>query len=169
MPGQAVITINSRQWSASVANTYAELVQGLSGVESMLENSGVLFDMSSDQNLIQINMTEMLFALDIIFISSQYGVVGVLHNVSPGEENVRFEAITSGARYFLEVNAAEAVDVVHGDTVNIEGYPDLNSSPDPLDISAILQLLVATAIIVPMMTMLGKGTFWGKDKDNDNK
>ncbi len=76
MPGQTVVTIGSKQWTVSIATTYAELTGGLSGIASIAANTGILFDMAGDQNSISVNMSEMLFALDIVFINSTPGVVG---------------------------------------------------------------------------------------------
>lgn len=120
MPGTATVTINEKQWTVSIASTYTELISGLSGVVSIPAKTGVLFDMGVDQSSIRVDMSQMLFALDIVFINSTYGVVGVLHNVQPGEE-ARFEADGLGARYFLEVNAGEVEDVQVGDSVSISG------------------------------------------------
>jgi len=123
MTGQAVVTINGRQWAVSVATTTAELVSGLSGVVSIPAGTGMLFDMGVDRSSIPINMSQMLFALDIVFINSAVGVVGVLHDVQPGDE-AQFQAdTTAGARYFLEVNAGEAEDIAVGDSVDL-GQPE---------------------------------------------
>ncbi|GAH91567.1 unnamed protein product, partial [marine sediment metagenome] len=67
MPGEAAVAIRDKQWSVVVANTYAELTSGLSGVSSMLSQTGMLFDLGYDQSYIQIDMSQMLFPLDIIF------------------------------------------------------------------------------------------------------
>lgn len=121
MPGQATVTIGERQWTVSVATTPAELTAGLSGIASIPAGTGILFDMGVDRSSIPVNMSEMLFALDIIFINSSVGVVGVLHDVQPGDEAL-FQADTvAGARYFLEVNAGEAEDIEVGDTVDLGG------------------------------------------------
>ncbi len=104
LAGQAVVVIGSKQWAVNVASTYAELTSGLSGVASIAANSGILFDMGVDQARIDVNMSQMLFSLDIIFINSASGVVGVLHDVQPGESASFQAANTLGARYFLEVN-----------------------------------------------------------------
>ncbi len=129
MPGQAIVSIRDKQWTCSVANTFTELTTGLSGVESIPPQTGVLFDLGVDENSIQINMLQMLFPLDIIFINSaQGGVVGVMSNVQPGWTDVRFEATTiPGARFFLEVNAGEALGIEDGDLVNIQGYPQASA------------------------------------------
>lgn len=116
MTGQATVTIGSNSWSCSVASLPGELSAGLSNVASIPAGTGMLFDMGSDQSSISINTNEMLFNLDIVFISSGGQVVGVLSNVKPGDNPV-FSA--SAARYFMEVNAGEASDVSVGDTVAI--------------------------------------------------
>jgi uncharacterized membrane protein (UPF0127 family) len=82
---------------------------------------GMLFDMGSDQSYIQIDMSAMLFDLDIVFINSTQGVVGVLHNIQPDEEAYLSNNALPGARYFLEVNAGEAEGIEVGDDVVIQG------------------------------------------------
>lgn len=122
MTGQASIAIDGYSWAVSVASTPTELTAGLSGVASIPVGSGMLFDMGRDQSYIAINMSGMLFALDIVFINSTAGVVGVLRNVQPGAEDAWFEASLSlGARYFLEMNAGEAEGISVGDNVVMTG------------------------------------------------
>ncbi len=122
MPGQAVVVIGDNQWTVSVATTTAELLAGLSGVASIAAGTGILFDMGNDQSYIGINMSQMLFNLDIVFINSGGGVVGVMRDVAPGE-TAAFEAGSGfGARFFLEVSAGEAENVSVGDSVSVSGY-----------------------------------------------
>ena len=83
--------------------------------------TGILFDMGVDQNYIQVNMQDMLFSLDIAFINSTGGVVGILRDVEPGDNAVFDAGSGLGARYFLEVNADEMVDVNVSDDVSISG------------------------------------------------
>jgi uncharacterized membrane protein (UPF0127 family) len=119
----AIVTIREKQWTCSVASTFTELTRGLSGVPAIPAGTGMLFDLGVDCETIQIDMSRMLFALDIIFINSTRGVVGMLHNVQPGWTDVRLENETlPGARCFLEVNAGEAEGIEVGDSVNIQGY-----------------------------------------------
>lgn len=121
MPGQAIVVVDGKQWAVNIASTYAELTTGLSGIASMGAGTGVLFDMGVDQASISVNMAQMLFPLDIVFINSAYGVVGVLHDVQPSE-SAEFQAVGAlGARYFLELNANEAEGVSVGDSVSISG------------------------------------------------
>ena len=153
MPGQATVTINDKQWLVAVANTSTEITSGLSGVSSIPAQTGALFDLGHGYSIIPINMSLMLFPLDIIFIDSNFTVVGVLHDVQPNDE-ARFEAYnTSSAKYFLEVNAGEAEDIEVGNTVSITGLPTTQA----LDLGAIFQLLIATVICGGMIGLLGKG------------
>jgi len=149
MPGQAIVTINDKQWECSVASTYTELASGLSGVTSIPSWTGVLFDLGSDQRYIPIDMSRMLFPLDIIFINSTQGVVGVLHNVQPGEEASLSNDTLPGARYFLEVNAGEAEEVELGDNIDIQGYAHHTT----VDFAAVMQAFMAMAVIGMGMTM----------------
>ncbi len=142
MPGQTVVTIDGKQWTVSVATTTAELVSGLSGVASIPAGTGILFDMGFDRSSIAVNMSEMLFALDIVFINSTQGIVGVLHDVQPGDE-AQFQADTvAGARYFLEVNAGEAEGIEVGDTVDLGG-----AEVQPAFWSAVIAAVIAISKI----------------------
>ncbi len=152
MPGQAVVTVKDRQWFVGVASTYAELAQGLSGISGIPSGTGILFDMGVDQGHVQINMSRMLFALDIIFISSSAGVVGVMHQVQPNEREVIFDHTSSpGARYFLEVTAGEAEGIEDGDDVLIQG--EMPSALSPTVVNA----LVTAGIIVPVVAGVAGG------------
>lgn len=121
MSGQGIVTIGGRQWTVTLATTLTEVASGLSSIASMESGTGMLFDLGSDRNSILIDMSKMLFALDIVFINSSAGVVGVLHSVQPSED-AQFQADTTlGARYFLELNAGEAEGIKVGDSVGISG------------------------------------------------
>lgn len=115
----ATVTIGSKEWAAQVALSFSEITTGLSGISSILPNTGMLFDLRMNLSSIPINMSGMLFPLDIVFISEEGSIVGVLQNVQPGESAVYSGA---GARLFLEVNAGEADGVAVGDPVTISGY-----------------------------------------------
>ncbi len=163
MAGTTTITIDGKIWTATLATSMSELLAGLSGVESIPANTGMLFDFGSDQAVINVNMDDMLFSLDIVFINSAGGVVGVLHDVAPEEIAVFNEGVGLGARYFLEVNAGEAVDVNVGDTVTIgaisdgngNGNGDGNGTTDgSLDINSLISPLITIMIVMMMMKMM---------------
>ena len=152
-PRQVLVQINGKQWTCSVANTYIELVTGLSGMPSIPSGTGMLFDLGYDYKTIQIDMTGMLFPLDIIFINSTQGVVGVMQNVEPGETDVRLEnEQLPGARCFLEVNAGEAEGIEDGDNVAIQGY----AQPTQLDVSNLMNYMVIMVFVVMMFRMVDK-------------
>lgn len=142
MPGQATVTIDGQVWTVSVATTTAELLSGLSGVASIPAGTGILFDLGTDQDYISVNMADMLFSLDIVFINSSGGVVGVLHDVSPGEATAFDAGGGLGARYFMEVNAGELSDVSVGDTVDISGYVPGNGAIGGINLGQVMQLVV---------------------------
>lgn len=120
---EALITIGDKQWLVTLATSQIGLITGLTGIAMLAENSGMLFDMSSDQDEIVVNMSGMLFALDIVFINSSSGVSGVLEHVQPSQEAMFRAGGAPGARYFLEVSAGEANGVKVGDSVNIGNAP----------------------------------------------
>lgn len=152
MPGQATVTIDGSIWSVSVMTTSAELIAGLSGVANIPANTGMLFDMGSDQDSIEISTTEMLFSLDIIFINSAGVVVGVLSEIEPGE-GAAFSADGGlGAQYFLEVNAEEAENVNIGDNVDISGY----APPTGIDLNQMMQMVVIIGMMGIAMKTMGK-------------
>lgn len=148
MPGQTTVTIGDKQWTVSIATTIAELAAGLSGVASMPAGTGILFDLGSDRSSISVNMNQMLFPLDIVFINSITGVVGVLHGVQPGDETVFQAGVTIGARYFLEVNAGEAEGVEVGDAVDLGNAGVVGQ---PLDLDTLMGFMITMMIIVMMM------------------
>lgn len=152
MPGEALVQINSKQWTCSVSNTFTELTQGLSGVSSMPAGTGMLFDLGGDYSTIQIDMSRMLFPLDIIFINSTQGVVGVLHNVQPGEDASLQNDTLPGARCFLEINAGEAEEIEVGDNVDIQGYAQTATSPIDL-LLGVMPYLVLLFMTTKMMDM----------------
>lgn len=144
---QATVTVDGNVWTVSVASTYSELLAGLSGVASIFAGTGMLFDMGSDQDYISVNMSEMLFSLDILFVNSSGGVVGVLRDVVPGEAVAFSRGNGLGARFFMEVNAGELVDVSVGDSVVIEGL----QPPTESLIVTVMSGVVAMGLIVPMV------------------
>lgn len=112
MAGQAEVTIKGRVWLVSVAVTPYELSKGLGGLESIEANTGMFFDVGYEQP-ISVTSAPMLFPIDVVFMDSGLRVTGVVLDMQPGYE------VTYGGRYFLEVNAGEAVDVEIGDIVDV--------------------------------------------------
>ncbi len=150
--GIATVTVHEIPFNVAVANSFAELTSGLSGVTSLAEGSGVLFDLGGVQGSIAINMGQMLFPLDIIFISEDLLVLAVENDVQPGASGVGYDGFP-GARFFLEVNSGEAEDVEVGDIVTLSGYTPANTSTSTsFDITTVFNMM----ILVMVMGMMGK-------------
>jgi len=115
MVGQAVVTINDRQWAVDIAITPWELSQGLGGLPELPVGTGMLFDLEYEQ-VIEVTTVPMLFPLDIAFLSEDMTIIEVYHDIEPGY------LVTSQlpARYFLEVNAEELDGIEAGDTAFVE-------------------------------------------------
>ena len=116
MAGKALVNIGDREWLVEVAAAPWELEQGLGGLAQIPAGTGTLFDLGFEQT-INVTTVPMLFSLDIAFISEDLKVTEVYQNVAPGY------LVTSEqpARYFIEVNAGELVDIEPGASVSI-GY-----------------------------------------------
>lgn len=144
---QAVITVNTRNWDVQVPTTIAEMQQGLGGLESLAVNTGMFFDLGYDCT-IGVNTLEVLFNLDIAFISNDLIVTEVLRDVVPG---LTFTS-SYPSRYFLELNSGELEGVEVGDTVVVTGL----ALPAP---SVIGQLLpnIMTIVVLGVFMYMTKG------------
>jgi uncharacterized membrane protein (UPF0127 family) len=109
------VTIGEKQWQVSVAVTPQELANGLSGLESMPDGAGMLFDLGSER-AVQVTTEAMLFSIDIIFVSEALQVVDVVLGAPPGYIITQETPV----RYFLELNAGEAESVETDDNVSID-------------------------------------------------
>ena len=143
---QTTVTIGNTQWTVMVATTYSEVSQGLSDVSNLAPGTGMLFVLGADYPYIPIDMSRMLFPLDIIFISSDLRVTGIFRNVQPQETDV----FCYGA-YFLEVNAGEAEGIELGDSVSLGAL-----QVRPALWETIGQIALATMIVIPLVVVLGK-------------
>ena len=149
----STVAVNGKQWTVTVATTPAELAAGLSGIASIPAGTGMYFDMGSAQSSIAINMADMLFSLDIVFIDSSGVVVGILREVEPGEAAAFDAGGGLGARYFLEVNAEEAEDVSVGDIAIIQIISN-GPAPGTLDLNALINPLITIMVMGMMMKMM---------------
>ncbi len=126
MAGQAIVTIQGREWLTDLAVAPWELTQGLGGIPGIPAGTGMLFDMSYEQS-IDVTTEPMLFPLDIAFLSEDLAVTEVYRNVEPGY----LVNSVSPARYFLEVNAGEFELLEPGDAVIVDPLPpqDVPAAP----------------------------------------
>jgi uncharacterized membrane protein (UPF0127 family) len=114
MSGQALVTIGAKQWLVDIATTYQELTKGLGGLSSLPAGRGMLFDLGSEQ-IISVTTAPMLFNIDIVFISGNLAVTEVAPGAAPGY----LVQLDLPGRFFLEVNAGEAIGLNAGDAVSV--------------------------------------------------
>lgn len=115
MSGQAIVTIENKQWSATIADTPWELAHGLGGVPELASGYGMLFDTGWTHN-ITVTTESMLFPLDIAFLSESLNVVDLVQHLVQGHRL----ASAQPARYFLEVNAGEMDGIGLNDQATID-------------------------------------------------
>ena len=60
MSGQAVITIQDKQWEVGIASTPWELEQGLGGLTELLSGTGMLFDTGWEQ-IVSVTTVPMIY------------------------------------------------------------------------------------------------------------
>lgn len=98
------LRVGSGVYHLWVANTEAKRVQGLSGVDSLSPNGGMLFDFEVD-NTWGIWMKDMKIPLDIIWMNQNKEVVYIVKNADPQlSTNTVFKPRTN-ARYVVELPA----------------------------------------------------------------
>ena len=143
MAGQAVVTIENKEWFTDVATLPWELSQGLGDLVELPPATGMLFDMGFEQT-IDVTTVPMLFPLDIAFLSEDFTVTETYRDIEPGY------MVTSQlpARYFLEVNAGELADIEPGASVSVESLVTEGMGPAASD-------LVST--VVPFIGFLAIG------------
>ena len=111
------IQLNGQTIRVSVADTETAREQGLSGRSGLAADEGMLFVFSEDGKY-AFWMKDMLFSIDILWLSGDGAVVYMAENVSPDTYPQNFQPLVS-ARYVLELPAgyAKEYNVVVGDLV----------------------------------------------------
>lgn len=117
---ETIIEIADKKYKVLLAETEEERTQGLSNVESMDDDEGMLFVMPEGQGQVVFNTEEMEFDIDLVFIDQDdevYNVIlGKAHSSdlitsTPDEEDGR-------TKYVLEVNANSGIQI--GDELDFE-------------------------------------------------
>jgi uncharacterized protein len=114
-----------------------DLERGLSGRDSLLAQSGMLFDLGSTR-VPSFWMKGMRFPLDMIWIDETRSIVGVTPNVpvpladTPDDQLQRYSPGVP-VRYVLELNAGGAArfGMTNGQRVEFTIPSSLNSTPGP--------------------------------------
>lgn len=143
MSGQATVTIDGSSWTCQVASTAAELEQGLSGVASIPDGEGMLFDLGSER-IVTINTYNMLFPLSVAIIDEDLKIIRVIVLLSIGTD------ITTDVpcRYFLELNAGQLTAEDYEKDIVITGYTPSSGT--------IFDSLISFMVVAMMMQMMIK-------------
>jgi len=112
------LKIGSAQITAEVAQTPESIIQGLSERKSLEENSGMYFVLG-EKKIATFWMKDMLFSIDIIWISADKKIVHIETNLSPDTYPKSFSPFEP-AQYVLEVNAGTATENVWTPGVQVE-------------------------------------------------
>lgn len=117
---EIIIEIADNKYNVLVAETEEEKTQGLSNVESMDNNEGLLFDYSNDpRDSLIFNTKKMDFPIDIIFINDDCEVVAVEYGEPKSDEVIECIADEDEKLiYVLELNANSGIKV--GDEIDFE-------------------------------------------------
>ena len=121
---ETIIEIADKKYKVLLAETEEERTQGLSNVESMDDDEGMLFVMPEDQGQVVFNTEEMEFDIDLVFIDQDDEV----YNVVLGKAHSS-DLITSTPDE-EEVNANSGIQI--GDELDFEDDED-DISEDDID------------------------------------
>ena len=99
----SALLLSGSTFKVTIAETSAELAQGLSGREPLAENEGMLFIFPVEGKY-GFWMKNMLFPIDIIWFASDKTLIGASENVQP-KSYPEILYPPSDARYVLELPA----------------------------------------------------------------
>ena len=112
------VSIGDNTFNVQVVTSEEDMQKGLSFTDSLPKGEGMLFDFG-DSGEITMNMFDMKYPLDMVFIDDNDDVIKV-SSMEPGEDTITVKNV----RYVLEVNKGEAVgEVTKADTLE-EGLED---------------------------------------------
>lgn len=120
------IEIADKEYKVLVAESEEEREQGLSNIESMDDDEGMLFVMPEGQGQVIFNTAEMEFDIDLIFIDQNDEVYNVVLGKAHSEENIIStpEGTDGRTKYVLEVNANSGIQI--GDELDIEDDDEIS-------------------------------------------
>lgn len=98
------VSVNAAVYNVWLADDDAERTQGLSGVDKLNVNGGMLFDYVTD-DMCGIWMKDMLIPLDIIWLDASKKVIYLKENVSPEQSTSTVMRPKGLCRYVLELPA----------------------------------------------------------------
>jgi len=120
-PSSDTVTLGNTVVQVEVADTPAELAQGLSGRASLDPGQGMLLVFPEEGNH-GIWMKDMHFSIDILWASSDGTIITLLESVSPSTYPQSFYPATPTAKYVLElpVGSLKQAGVAVGDKIVVQ-------------------------------------------------
>ena len=102
------VRVGTGVFQTRIADNEASLQQGLSGVEKLKPNEGLLMIFASDDTW-GIWMKDMKIPLDIVWLDSNKSVVNIVKNASPELSTTKTFTPVKAARYVIELPEGSVV------------------------------------------------------------
>lgn len=127
---ETIVEIADKEYKVLIAKTEEEKRQGLSNIESMDLDEGMLFDYSDDpQDSLVFNTKDMNFPIDIIFIDDNDDVVAIAQGIPGSNESIQCVAESDEKlKYVLEVNVNSGIRL--DDEIDIEDNDEFGDVDD---------------------------------------
>lgn len=127
---ETIVEIADKEYKVLIAKTEEEKRQGLSNIESMDLDEGMLFDYSDDpQDSLVFNTKDMNFPIDIIFIDDNDDVVAIAQGIPGSNESIQCVAESDEKlKYVLEVNINSGIRL--DDEIDIEDNDEFGDVDD---------------------------------------
>lgn len=111
-------TIGGNDYILEIVDNDAELAQGLSGRQNLIQNSGMLF-VFDNQSRRCMWMKDMNFALDMLWLDNLGKIVSIEENVTP--ESYPNNFCHDNAKYVIELNSGDVkrYNISIGQTVKL--------------------------------------------------
>jgi len=99
------VTVGGKKFDVVIVSSSKDMRKGLSGLDKLGKNKGMLFDLGGSR-AVTMNMNEMSFSIDILFIDKE-GKVTEVHEMKASYPEVSVE----DARFVLEVAKGQGSDL----------------------------------------------------------
>jgi uncharacterized membrane protein (UPF0127 family) len=121
---ETIIGIADKKYKVLVAETEEERTQGLSNVESMDDDEGMIFILPEGEKQALFNTEEMEFDIDLVFINQDDEVYNVVLGKAHSSEVIVSEPSNPEdiTKYVLEVNSNSGIQI--GDELDFENGED---------------------------------------------
>ena len=153
---ETIINISDKIYLVQLAETEEERETGLSKIEKLDQDSGMLFVMPEGQGQVAFTMEDMSYDLDLIFINEddevydvQYGKAGSKDPIISTSEDI--------VKYVLEVNPNSGIKV--GDELEFTDCPDC----EEVDEEEVNKMYVIGPDGQPQMELVGGERIFSRD------